>query len=98
MINQDAWREIIEEYGLDINEKERAVFNALPDTITVYRGYCDEHGTKEGFSWTMDRAVAERFVNGHGFAPKPHTNPTIVERVVSKQDVWACLLDREEVE
>lgn len=40
--------------------KERAVFDALPDDIVIYRGYCGEGG-EQGLSWTLDREKASWF-------------------------------------
>jgi len=42
-----------------MDEEEQVAYDALPDTITVYRG-CGEIN-KVGASWTTDRSVAEKF-------------------------------------
>lgn len=42
-----------------MNEEEHAAYDALPDTITVFRG-CGPNNML-GASWTTDRSVAELF-------------------------------------
>ena len=42
-----------------MDEAEREAYGALPDVITIYRG-CYELN-KYGASWSLDRAVAEKF-------------------------------------
>lgn len=78
-----------------MEDDEMATFNALPDTITVWRGVGHREAI-EGMSWTVDKAKAEwfarRFAGGEG-----HT-PLLVEGAVSKKDVLAYFSNRGESE
>lgn len=42
-----------------MNESELEVFDALPDTVTIYRGAAPERW--RGFSWSLKRPIAEFF-------------------------------------
>jgi len=92
-----AWYELIFEYGLRMTKDEEAILAKLPDQITVYRGYCADNGFKEGFSWTIDKSVAEQFATGHGFKnPELFTKPAVVERVLQKAEVIAYIKGEED--
>ena len=68
--NREEWLDVLSSArpGREafMSEEERAAFEALPETITIYRGtaYPDE----SGFSWTLNRATARWFADrfGHG--------------------------------
>lgn len=72
--------------------------DAMPDTLTIYRGYAGE-GTWRGWSWTTDREKGEWFARR---PPAPMadtpTDPTLVEATVSKSDVIAYFTGRNEFE
>ncbi len=63
-VNAELYRDL---YKADVpggprsgmNESELEVFDALPDTVTIYRGAVPERW--RGFSWSLERPVAERF-------------------------------------
>lgn len=77
--NLDVWEELFE--GLNTEEarphlmdaEELAVFEGLPEWITIYRG-CIVDLNENGLSWTLDRDraawFARRFVSSHGGAPE----------------------------
>lgn len=44
-----------------MTEKERAAFDALPDTLTVYRGLQGRKASVRGLSWTLDLETARWF-------------------------------------
>ena len=72
---------------------ELEAFSALPEKITVYRG-CGPHNML-GASWSLDRAVAVRFVTLHRYRVE---RPLLVTAIVAKSRVVAVKLDREESE
>lgn len=76
-----------------MNDAELAAFDALPETITVYRG-CGSHN-RAGASWTLDRSVAERFPFYSRYRAK---EPLLVTGRVKKMNVLAIKLDRDEFE
>lgn len=93
--NKEAWRYFLEsgpEEGREMfmSEEDRLTFHSLPEKFKVYRGYIPRRN-KSGFSYTMDRDKAEWFANRFG-------NGVVLERIVSKEDVFAYKNDRNEQE
>lgn len=41
---------------------DRRIFDALPETVTVYRG-CNSFDAIGGYSWTLSKSVAEAFAH-----------------------------------
>lgn len=82
----EEWLFIWEMCGGDeaMSAAERAALDAMPETITVYRGVYDP-AHSDGLSWTTDRAVAERFAGERAGA-------TIITGKVNKRDVFAYLI------
>jgi hypothetical protein len=72
---------------------EQAAYDALPDTITVFRGCCPHNML--GPSWTTDRSVAANFPFQIKFLVK---EPILVTGRVKKKNILAIKLDREEFE
>jgi hypothetical protein len=93
-INQclPIWEEVFDRTeGTDwMTEEERAALAALPDTLTVWRGECDDGG----YSWTTSKKVAMFFANRgiNGATGK------VSRRRVRRDSVWAYLLSRQEQE
>ena len=58
------WKVMLKEYREELrstmDEEDTLVFNSLPETITVYRGY-QKGKNKSGISWTLDKEKAEWF-------------------------------------
>lgn len=91
---------IYDEQGFTIEEmlkgkKERKLWESLPDKVTLYRG-CS---TKEaefgnfGFSWTLNRRIAEFF------AFRNYKMDTAVYSIlIDKKDIKAIILERDEDE
>lgn len=77
-----------------MNEDERADYDALPDRITVYRGWHRERGA-DGWSWTTERGVAEWFAAR--FRPDGAT-PQVATGEVEKRHVLAYWTRRKESE
>lgn len=67
-----------------------AVFNALPDTLKVYRGIKGRSGAK-GLSWTTDMKKAAWFANRFG-------KGWVYEAEIDKKDIFMVVNDREESE
>jgi hypothetical protein len=88
-----------------MSAEERAFLASLPDQITVYRGYRPQANNEIGFSWTLSREVAERLANRafmRGLKLDKaiiHPGGEVIERVISKADVFAyCNDERQEQE
>jgi hypothetical protein len=76
-----------------MNAEEKAVYEDLPDRLTVYRG-CSA-GYLLGASWSLDQQVARRFP----FMARYWTSdPVLVTATVRKQNILAVLLGRREQE
>jgi len=73
---------------------ELSAYHALPPTLTVYRGAGEEGGN--GFSWTLERAVAVRFPTLARYRPRSVAMLFVAE--VDKGDILAVKLDRDEAE
>lgn len=69
----------------------REWFDGLPDPIPVYRG--GSFLTKNGLSWTTDRAIAEGFARGHRTIPVPM--PIIATGMVAKNDIFTAIGGKE---
>ena len=82
--------------------EDRAAFNRLPNTFTVYRGG-GEATVLGGLSWTLSPAVAARFAQyacgiRRNLFGMGQTNPAVVEAVVNKDQCLGLKLDRQEEE
>ena len=86
------------QHGFPIAEamdaEARAVYDALPAVVTVYRG-CYERN-RRGMSWTLERDVAERFPSLTRY--RGPGQPLLVTGHVKRADVAFITLDREESE
>jgi len=74
--------------------ESRAVYDALPNTFTAYRG--QDAASPIGLSWTLERDVAAGFARGHRGLNNP--NPVILRRKFRKISVAMILVDRQEHE
>lgn len=76
-----------------MDDDERSIYMGLPDVVTVYRG-CGPHNRK-GMSWSLDRAVAEKFpfLNRYAVA-----SPGLITGRVKKNRILAYKNDRNEQE
>jgi hypothetical protein len=80
-----------------MSAEERAFLVALPDQITVYRGYRPEFKNQIGLSWTLSREIAEKLANR--ISGVRCSGGEVVERKISKADVFAyCHDDMQEQE
>lgn len=70
-----------------LEKGDMEAFEALPDPITVYRGDCPDGG----WSWTLDRRVAEFFAQRFG-------NYDLLEGTAPKSHVFGYLKSRREEE
>lgn len=77
--------------GLFMDEDERKAFAAMPDILTVYRGYVPGQN-KRGLSYTLDAKVAQWFSTRFSKRGKVHI------RRVPKHKVFAYLAGRKEQE
>lgn len=77
-----------------MSQEERREFDALPVSITVFRG-CSRRRSNS-VSWTLRKDVAEGFARGHRGIPVP--DPVMASGQITKDGVFAFLLNREEAE
>jgi hypothetical protein len=77
-----------------MDDAEREAFAQLPDVLTIYRGCYAVN--KWGFSWSLDRDIAERFpfTNRYGGEGRP----LLVKASIHKSKVIALKLSRGEAE
>lgn len=93
--NLSEWRRLLssKRSGQFMYEDDLKVFQALPDSFTVYRGY--ERGKNfDGVSYTLEREKAEWFSRRFCKASKARVR----ERVVKKSQVFAYTDARSEKE
>jgi hypothetical protein len=77
-----------------MTEGERAALDALPESVTVYRG-ADRGVNEQGLCWSLDRAVAARFPFLNRYRAQ---DPVLVTANVPRDRIVAVKLDREEAE
>jgi len=78
----DIWGAVIDGIGNThevMDEEDRAIFEALPDSLTIYRGF-REDGGEYGWSWTLDKVKAEWFARRSAGVPMV-ASATIPKRV-----------------
>lgn len=86
------------------SDEDRVQFDALPETMTVYRGY-SHPDARDGLAWTLDQKKAEWFAHWahrsgrtqHHGAPAP-TGRWIATATVTKDQVVAYFGERSESE
>lgn len=78
-----------------MNEDELAIYRALPDPITVYRGAI-EYLNDEGLSWTTNRERAHWFARR--FASLRDGDAIVLTGTVAKKDALAYFDERNESE
>jgi hypothetical protein len=76
------------------DDEARQMFDALPDTIRVYRG-CSR-APLCGLAWSLDRHVAVGFARGHRRIAAP--DPIIVGADLRKGAIFALINERSESE
>lgn len=93
--NKQGWLIIfqshIETKEYFMSEGDKKTFNALPDKITIYRGY-QKGKNKKGLSYTLDKEKAA------WFAKRFHKDGLMLEKEVRKEDVFAYTNERGENE
>jgi hypothetical protein len=93
---KDIWEVPVPRRTVKIMDmEERAALNALPATITVYRGVAHESSVG-GMSWTTDRDKAVWFARR--FAADERRKPMLATATVRRKDVIAHFLGRNEFE
>jgi hypothetical protein len=74
-----------------MDEDDFDAYSNLPDVVTVYRG-CQKNQNENGLSWTLDKSRADFF------AHRLRDNGVVLEKKVSKNQIVAVLLGRNEQE
>jgi uncharacterized protein len=85
-----------------MDEEERAKLDALPEQVTVYRGY-QRRGRDEGLSWTLERRQAEWFAwrwweSRSGEKEPDYVGPHVAVGTVRRTDILAYFAGRGEEE
>lgn len=76
-----------------MSEEEYAQFQALEDTVTVYRGVTSYNAQSiNALSWSLDREVAEWFAHRYG------GEGTVYEAQVKREHIYAIFNGRNEAE
>lgn len=98
--NEQQWMEFLSDerpmQDRMMEEEERAALAAMPETLTVYRGFEVEE-RHEGLSWTLDKAKAVWFAKRLHIPDHGHT-PRVATATVQKTDVIAHFTGRGESE
>jgi hypothetical protein len=94
--NKDEWYEMFNSDRASrmyfMPKEDRDVYKTLPMELTIYRGYHKSNDNANGFSWTLDRAIAERFAKhykGEG---------EVISKVVKRTEIFAYTDTRSEQE
>lgn len=80
------------------DKKTKKFYDELPNVVTLYRG-CTKDEVDSGIygiSWTTDKKVAEFFAKE--YIRRDTRNGVVMEIHISKSDICAVLLDRDESE
>jgi hypothetical protein len=77
-----------------LSEDDRALYDALPERFTAYRG--QDFLAAAGLSWTLNRDAAARFALGHRGIRYAH--PVVISATINKRNVVAGYAEREESE
>ena len=80
--------------GFMMTDQESEAFHALPDEVAIYRGCYASN--EAGASWSLSRAVAERFPSLHRY--RQEGQPLLINGQANKTEILALKLDREEAE
>ena len=75
-----------------MNDDDKKEFKKLGHVIAIYRGCWKAN--QEGYSWTINRSVAEKFAKRHA----PDGQPLVVSGIANSADVIAYFTGREEQE
>ena len=80
------------------NEKDKAAYDALGDTVVVYRGqsYKDYLSQNFGASWTLSEDTARFFAYTYIGTPKGEN--IVLRATISKADILAVFMERGEKE
>lgn len=77
-----------------MDDVELKAYDDLPDMLTIYRGAYEDN--KWGFSWSLDRVVAESFPFYGRYCGLGR--PLLIKASIEKSRTAALKLDRQEVE
>lgn len=76
-----------------MDEEEYALFQALDDVVTVYRGVTSYNAKNvKALSWTLDRSTAEWFAHRYG------EEGTVYEAQIAREHIFAVFTSRNESE
>jgi hypothetical protein len=98
----DFWEEALSFYGI-LTDDPKALA-ALSDELTIYRGSASPDAVVCGFSWTLDRAIGEKFarlttISIGSSTMLPRKEPGMLAAMtIRKQDISMYLTGREESE
>jgi hypothetical protein len=81
-----VWRQLSDPHAT-MDAVQRKAFAALPDPVTVYRGFSGHRRGHRGLAWTVDRTKAEWFARRFCFAD--NDTPCVASGRVRKNEVFA---------
>lgn len=76
-----------------MNVQENAIYDRLPDTVTVYRGCSADH--RDGLCWSLDEQIANAFPFQRRFRAK---DPILIRARAKKSRILAVKMGRNETE
>lgn len=79
-----------------MSDEDKALFDSLPDYITIFRG-CSAINMS-GMSWSLSREIAEKIPTLNRYKPPQNYPVIIMESVISKHDILSIKTDRQEQE
>lgn len=83
-----SWRDVM------MTDAERAGLQALPETVTVFRGGYDHN--KRGLSWSLNKETALRFPLLHRY--RSEGAPVLIRATLPREQILALKADRAEDE
>lgn len=83
-----------EDYRSIMTREEYLSLNSLPEKVTVFRGHTEEY-VRNGFSWTLEKEIAEYFATFH---QRYETKTTVLQGGIQRKSIIALLLRKNEFE
>jgi len=92
---QTIWKALPDPH-MTMDDNERAVYNLMPDKISIHRGIRHKGHNRRGMSWTRDKERASWFANR--WKGQKGLQPVVLSTEVKKKDILAYFNGRGEEE
>ena len=79
-----------------MNAAELAVYDSLPDMVTIYRGCSDSN--KEGLCWSLAEKVARKMTSRNRYEPPGGSETFVLTETINKSLIVAVKLDKNGLE